>query len=414
VSNTIKKHVLLSCILGNAISMYDFFIFGVATALVFGKLFFPDHGFLIPLLVFAVGFVIRLLGSAVYGHLGDKFGRKKILISTLLLTGGSTVIIGLLPTYETIGIWAPILLIACRVVQTFAFGGEWAAANVMVLEQNSKSPQRGFFGSMVASGFVIATVLSSVMWALVSSQGQEFLMSWGWRIPFLASGLLLVLGIYARAKLLETPDFLNNKQNQVKSPIVSLFKNHWKMIIPAVGMQQISGAFIYSVSIFGMAYLVSKHGMSRADLNLQWLYIMPVTLASILFFGWLGDKIGRLNVYLIGAVASVAISYPIFHWLSIGNFLLPALFGAAFVSMLFWSQGASFLLEIFPTEVRQTGGGVIFGLGGVVGGGIVPLIAQSLMTNYGIMSVAYLLLVMSFIALGSVIWLRRYKSLSNG
>ena len=400
--------------LGNAISMYDFFIFGVATALVFGKLFFPDHGFLIPLLVFAVGFVIRLLGSAVYGHLGDKIGRKKILISTLLLTGGSTVAIGLLPTYETIGIWAPILLIACRVVQTFAFGGEWAAANVMVLEQDSKNPRRGFFGSLVASGFVIATVLSSVAWALVSSQGQEFLMSWGWRLPFLFSGLLLVLGIYARAKVLETPEFVQNKDNRVKSPIVSLIKNHWKMMIPAIGMQQMSGSFIYGITIFGTAYLVTTHGMNRADLNLEWLMLMPVTLVSILFFGWLGDKIGRVNVYLIGAVASIAVSYPVFYWLSIGNFILPALIGAAIISMLFWSQGASFLLEIFPVEVRQTGGGLVFGLGGVIGGGIVPLIAQSLMASYGIMSVAYLMLVMAFITLGSVLWLRRYKSLSNG
>jgi len=144
------------------------------------------------------------------------------------------------------------------------------------------------------------------------------------------------------------------------------------------------------------------------------LYIMPVTLASILFFGWLGDKIGRVNVYLIGAIAAIAISYPVFYWLSIGNFILPALFGAAIVSMLFWSQGASFLLEIFPTAVRQTGGGVVFGLGGVIGGGVVPIIAQSLMSSYGIMSVAYLLLVMSFITLGSVLWLRRYKALSNG
>lgn len=410
----INKQVLISCVLGSTISLYDFLIFGVATALVFGKLFFPEHGFLIPLLVFAVGFIVRPIGAMVYGHLGDKFGRKGILVSTLLLTGMSTVAIGLLPTYESIGIWAPILLILFRIVQTFASGGEWAAASVMMLEQNSKSDKRGFMGSLVSSGLAWALLLSGVAWGWASSYGQEFLVTWGWRIPFLFSSVLLVLGVYTRLKVLETPEYLQIKDKALKSPLWISFKDHWKMMIPAIGMQQMSGSLVYGITVFGISYLATAHQINRADLNLQWLMLMPVVLVSILFFGWLGDKISRVNVYLIGSVASIALSYPIFYWLGAGNFILPAALGVAITAMMFWAQSSSFLVEIFPIEVRQSGGGVIFGVGGLVGGGIVPLIAQNLMSNYGIMAVAHLFLIMSIIALLSTLWLRRYKSLSNG
>ena len=188
-----KTSAFLSCLLGGLICWYDFVIFGMATAMVFGKLFFTDMSFLVPAMVFAVGFATRPIGSVIFGHLGDKFGRKPVLISTLLLTAVCTVGVGLLPTYEQIGIAAPIALVILRILQTIALGGEWAATSTIMTEYNLESNKRGFWAGMLGSTLLLASVIASAMFTLVTSFGPDEFMSWGWRVPFLFSGVLLII-----------------------------------------------------------------------------------------------------------------------------------------------------------------------------------------------------------------------------
>lgn len=401
-----KKSVLISCVLGSAITWYDFFIFGIATSLVFQTLFFPGLSFLIPLLVFSVGFLIRPVGSLVYGYVGDRIGRKKVLISTLFLTGTSTMIIGLLPTYDSIGIWAPLTLILMRVVQTFALGGEWSATSVMVLENNITSNNRGFLGSLVSSGLAWGLLLSGVLFGIIGSLGQDFLMDDGWRIPFLFSSVLLVLGIYARMRVLETPEYIKIKTPE-SNPLISVLRIHWKTILPAIGMQQLSGTWFYGILVFGIGWLVIQLGMNRAEINLLWLYLTPMVLASILFYGWLGDRIGRKKLYLIGSALSIVLTYPIFYMLSAGMFVLPVTLGICVVSMMFWAQSSTFLTEIFPTNMRQSGSGITMSFGGLIAG-IVPLIAQSLQNDGpNLFVVAHLFVILGILSLISSWFLQK-------
>lgn len=404
--NKSNQHALISCVLGSAITWYDFLIFGIATAVVFQNLFFPGLSFLIPLLVFAVGFMIRPLGAVVYGYLGDRIGRRRVLISTLFLTGISTVIIGLLPTHASIGVWAPIMLILMRVVQTFAFGGEWSATSTMVLENNLKSNHRGFLGSLVSSGLAWGLLLSGAMFGVVSSFGQDFLLAGGWRIPFLFSLVLLIVGVYARLRVLETPEYAKVRSPDA-NPVRTVLRQHWRTLLPGIGMQQLSGTWFYGISVFGVGWLVAQLGMDRADINLTWFYLTPCVLASILFYGWLGDRIGRQRLYLVGSVLSVMLTYPIFYMLSLGMYVIPVLLGICTVSMLFWAQSSTFLTEVFPTEVRQSGSGIMMTFGGMIAG-FMPVAAQMLQTSGpNLFTVAHLFMAMSVLALVSCLFLRQ-------
>ena len=378
----------------------------MATALVFQNLFFPDLSFLVPLLVFAVGFLFRPLGSLVYGYIGDRVGRRKVLISTLMLTGASTTVIGFLPTYESIGILAPALLILMRIIQAFAMGGELSSTSTMVLENNIQSESRGFLGSLVSSGIAWGLLLSGVMFGIVGVQGQDFLINGGWRIPFVFSFVLLAVGLYARLRVLETPEYIKLKTTE-SNPVLSVVRNHWKTLLPGIGMQQLSGVWFYGITVFGMSWLVSQLSMNRAELNLTWLYLTPVVLISILFYGWLGDKIGRRRLYMIGSVLSILLTYPIFYMLHNGMFVLPVLLGICTVSMLFWAQSSTFLTEIFPTNVRQSGSGIVMTFGGLISG-FIPLIAQSLQSaGPNLFYVAHLFAAMSVLALISTWFLQK-------
>jgi len=408
-----ENKVFVSCALGATIAWYDFIIFAAATALIFPKLFFPGMGFIIPILVFSVGLAARPLGSLIFGHFGDKFGRKNTLIATLYITGLSTVMIGLLPTYSDVGIYAPALLIFARIVQAFAFGGEVAAASTMLMEYNIKSPRRGLITSVVSSGWAIASILSALMFMIVTSFGDAFFSTWGWRIPFLCSALLMFVGIYIRLRILETPVFDQNKiDNRLHTlPIRTLISNYWKKMLLGAGAFQLSAAWAYGVSLFGFGYAINKELISRGSLSEMQFYITPILLAALIFFGWLGDKISRVRLFQLGAVMSLFFVYPVFTWIQQGN-LVWAMLALCLIQIPAFASAPGFFAEIYPSSVRQTGVGVTFNLGTIIGAGIVPIIAQRILDVTGdITSVALLFMVLTVVGLISSFWLARDKNL---
>ena len=405
-----KNYVFQSCILGSLICWYDFLIFAAATALVFSKVFFPGMSFIIPLLVFAVGFAARPFGSMFFGHLGDKYGRKPVLLTMLFLTAASTVGIGLLPTYAQIGITAPIALVVLRIIQSAAFGGELASTSTILYEYNKDSDKKGFYGSMLAATLPVATVISSLIFAAVASLGTETFLDWGWRVPFLASSVLLVLGLYVRLKMLETPEFENIKsQNQTAaSPIKTVFKEHWKTISLAIGVHQIGAVWNYVLLIFGFAYMVNALNIPRAELSQTLMYVALVGVFANLLYGWITDQIGGLRLYEVATWIGVAIIVPCLYWISIGNVIWPLLLGYLVVSKMAWAQAPSFLPEIFPAQVRQTGSGMVYNLSTVIGGGLVPIAAQYILEyRNNLYDIGYLMALMSLVALVSAYYLRK-------
>jgi len=405
--NTSQKHIYASCVLGSLIAWYDFIIFGTATALVFSQLFFPDMGYIIPMLVFAVGFLSRPLGSFIIGHIGDKIGRRKTLLATLLLTGVSSVLIGLLPTHADIGITATVLLILCRILQTFALGGEWSAASTMMLEYNVEKPNKGFIGSTLSSGLALASALSAGAWALASAWGTEFLMSWGWRIPFLFSFVLVGLGVYMRHRVLETPVFESTQK--VKNPTASLLINHWPKVLLGAASTQVGAVWWYGITVFGFAYMANTLKIDRAVINQTWFYFTPLLFSALLFFGWVGDKFSRLLLYRTCAILSVLLVYPIFLLLGQGNIVLPIFLAIIVIQSMSFASDPTFFTELFPAELRQVGSGVTKSLSTLLAGGIVPLIATQLMITYNdIMYVAHLFIALSIVQVLATVMIKKH------
>lgn len=405
-----KKYVFQSCIIGSFICWYDFLIFAMATALVFSKVFFPGMSFIVPLLVFAVGFIARPFGSLFFGHMGDKFGRKPVLLTMLFLTALSTVAIGVLPNYAQIGIVAPIVLVVLRILQSAAFGGELAATSTILYEYNKDSDRKGFYGSMLAATLPVATVVASLVFVAVTSLGTDVFLDWGWRIPFLLSSLLFIFGLYVRLKMLETPEFehLKNKNQLTSSPIKTVFLEHWKTIALAIGVHQIGAVWNYVLLIFGFAYMVNTLNIPRAELSQTLMYVALVGVFANLLYGWITDKIGGLRLYEIATWIGIAIIIPCLYWISIGNVIWPLLLGYLVVSKMAWAQAPSFLPEIFPAQVRQTGSGLVYNLATVLGGGLVPIAAQYILQfRNNLYDIGYLLATMSILALMSAYYLRR-------
>lgn len=402
--------MLLSAVLGSTICWYDFVIFGIATAMVFSKLFFPDLPFIVPMLVFAVGFFTRPLGSIIFGHLGDKFGRKKTLVTTLMLTASCTVAIGLLPTYAAIGVAAPVLLVLLRILQTIALGGEWAAASTMMAEYNVESPRKGFWGGLLGSGLMIASILASAMFALVTGFGKEEFLDWAWRIPFLSSAILLLVGMYVRLKVLETPAFVDlSEQNKVqKVPVKTVLRDHWGKLALAVGTHTLGGAWYHGIIFFGIGFMVNNLQLPRGELMGIWAQFSYLALAAVVVYGWLGDKIGLIRLYQIGALMSLIFAWPIMTWLSQGNLTLPLLVGIVGISMITWAPATPVLTEIFPADVRQTGSGLAMNLSSVLSGGVGPLVATALLgINNDIRDAVWWYLALTVISLGCSFYLAK-------
>jgi len=305
--------------LGTIIEWYDFLIYGTAAALVFNKLFFPTvtplAGTLAALATYAVGFVARPVGGALFGYFGDRIGRKSMLMLTMFVMGLGTFLIGLLPTYSQIGIWAPALLVVLRFIQGIGLGGEWGGASLMVLE-HAPSDRRGFYGSLVQVGFPLGLVTSSGVFAIVTLLPEDQFLAWGWRIPFLISIVLVALGAFIRARIPETPVFeaIKAKQDLSSNPFYEAVFKSPRAFLVALGLKLSEVSWVYMLTVFVVVYATTKLALPRTLLLDAIFWAAVVEVATIPLFGYLTDKIGRRPFYFAGVIFTIAFAFPLF-WL---------------------------------------------------------------------------------------------------
>ncbi len=384
-ARTARTAVAASTI-GSVLEYYDFFVFGTLSALVFGQIFFPTDdpamSTLLALMSFAVGFVARPLGGIILGHFGDRIGRKPLLMFTFLLTGVVTVLIGLLPTYAQIGVVAPILLVALRVLQGIGIGGEWGGAALLAVE-HAPEGKKGLYGSLVQAGAPIGVILSSGSVAvLTATLSTAELLAWGWRIPFLASALLLGVGLFLRFKVAESPEFakvkLEDKPETV--PVIVAIRRYPAQIVAAVLVHTGDTTLGFIQSIFVLGYASNVLGMDPTIVLLANIFAAVANLTATPIAGALGDRIGQRKVVMIGLVGLALWAFPMFALINTAS--VPALFlasgvGGVLVGWIFSTQ-ATLFAGYFPTKVRYSGMSLGFQLGTVVGGGFSPIIAQGL------------------------------------
>lgn len=380
------RTVVGSSLVGTTIEFFDFFIYGTAAALVFPKLFFPNFsplaGILAAYATLAIPFVTRPLGAIVFGNYGDKLGRKKMLILSLMIMGLATFAIGLVPSYESIGIAAPILIIVLRLAQGFALGGEWGGATTMVVEY-APPARRGFFGSFVQLGNVLGLFIATLVFALLP---KDTLLDGWWRLPFLASILMLFVGLVIRSKIEETPVFAQmNKAEVPKTPIVEVLRHHKKAVLLAMGMR--TGEIVLGWLVIGflLTYATKNVGFTSNDVLYAILGASGLGLFTFPLFGALSDRIGRRPVYLIGAVIAALFSFP-FFWLIDAKipalFFFAIIFGYAIALGAMFSVQPAFFSEAFDTNVRYTGVSMGYQMANVIGG-LTPMIATTLVAAAG-------------------------------
>lgn len=387
---TAIRRVVASALVGATIEWYDFFLYGVVAGIVFNKLYFPAGDPVISTLLayttFAVGFVTRPLGGIVFGHFGDRLGRKSMLILTLMIMGVATFLIGLVPTYEQIGIWAPIALLLLRVLQGIGLGGEWGGAVLMAYEYAPKE-KRGFYASLPQIGLALGLCLASGVVALLSSQlSDEQFLSWGWRVAFLLSGLMVFVGMYIRLAVKETPEFAAVKERNEASaiPFVDMMRRYPGNILKGMGARYIDGVFFNIFGVFSIAYLTTTLKISRTDALIGVMAAAMVMIVTIPFFGYLSDRIGRPRVYFWGALITGLSAFPGFWlmtnsggdvttiWLAI---IVP--FGILYASV--YGPEAALFCDLFDAKVRYTGISFVYQFSGIFASGITPIIATALL-----------------------------------
>ncbi len=385
-SPTRLRHVLISAGLGSALEWYDFFIYGMASALVFGPLFFPAYdatvGTMASFATFAVGFLARPFGGLFFGHFGDRWGRKPMLVATLLLVGGSTFLIGLLPTYDQVGVWAPVMLLGLRLMQGFGAGAEYGGAVVMAVEF-APPGKRGLYGAFAPMGTQVGSALAAGAFLLVGAMPKDDMLAWGWRVPFLVSLLLLGLGVYVRAKVSETPVFqeASARQPPLKLPALEAVRRSPRNFFVVVGARLAENALGYLYPVFGLNYLINTLHVPR---NVAVMGVIAGSIAlcgGLVFFAWLSDRIGRRPVYMFGALFSAACAFPFFLMVETRD---PVLIVLAFViemgigSAAMFGPQAVYFAELFGPRLRYSGFAFARELGSIIAGGPAPLIASSL------------------------------------
>ncbi len=388
-----RARVAVASSLGTALEWYDFFLYGTAAAVIFPALFFPAQNPLVGTMLafgaFAVGFVVRPVGAVIFGHLGDRKSRKSVLVITLSLMGVATTAIGLLPTYETIGVAAPLLLVLLRLLQGFAVGGEWGGAVLMTAEY-APPGRRGFYSSLPGLGVMAGFLLAAGVFALTSSLlSKASLMSWGWRIPFLLSAVLVGIGLYIRLRLTESPIFSQSQQNRPekeKLPILTVLRRYPKNILLVMGARFAENGCAYLFLVFVIAYATTQVGFSTTTILAAVAAGAAAEMFTLPAFGALSDKVGRRPVYIAGAVFLMFFAFPFFWLIQSGQTVLVyiALVLALGIghSAMFGPQSALFA-EMFGTRVRYTGLAVGHGLASVFAGGLSPLIAIALLNWTG-------------------------------
>ncbi|KUN06036.1 MFS transporter [Streptomyces yokosukanensis] len=389
--------IVAASLIGTTIEWYDFFLYGSAAALVFNKLFFPDSdplvGTLLSFLTYAVGFAARPLGALVFGHFGDRLGRKKLLVLSLVMMGGATFAIGLLPTHATVGGAAPVLLTALRLVQGFALGGEWGGA-VLLVSEHGDPRRRGFWASWPQTGAPAGQLLATgVLSLLTTVLSDDAFGTWGWRIPFLLSGVLVLIGLWIRLSVDESPVFKEalaragsrRAGSAEQPPIVSVLRHHWRDVLVAMGARMAENISYYVITAFVLVYATTSAGVSKQTALNAVLIGSAVHFAVIPAWGALSDRVGRRPVYLFGAAGVGLWMFPFFSLTdtgSFGNLVLAVTVGLVLHGAMYAPQ-AAFFAEMFATRTRYSGTSVGAQFASVAAGAPAPLIATALLDDYG-------------------------------
>ena len=421
------RKVALTSLSGTSIEWYDFFLYGTAAAVIFPTAFFPQD---LPTMVvliasfstFAVGFLARPLGGAIFGHFGDRVGRKKTLVVALMMMGVATTLIGFLPTYQSIGVMAPLLLVVLRFVQGLAIGGQWGGAMLLVTESAPKD-QRGWYGAYAQAGAPVGVILANLAFLGVSASLSEAdFMDWGWRLPFIASFVLILISMYVQLKLEDTPAFKALAANQVptdtaqqttvvKSPVIEVLRRYPKRIVLAAGAFLSIQVTFYILIAFVVAYGVNSPTvtLSRDMMLTAVLVAAAIMVPSQFYFSGLSDRLGRKTVYRWGAILTGLWGFALFPLIDTGHPILICVavtMGLVFLGMQYGPQ-AAFFTELFSTEVRYSGASLGYQLGAIVGGALAPTIAVLLWNNFGIFWVSV------YIALAAILTLISLSQLTE-
>ncbi|MDC0891461.1 MFS transporter [Gammaproteobacteria bacterium] len=418
-SESSMQKVALTALAGTSIEWYDFFLYGAAAALIFPTAFFgeatPSTALILSLLTFAAGFIARPIGGIIFGHYGDRVGRKKTLVMALILMGVSSTLIGLLPTYAMIGITAPILLTSLRFAQGLAIGGQWGGAMLLVTE-SAPSDQRGYYGAFAQAGAPVGVILANLAFITTSALvSEESFYAWGWRIPFLASAILIGISMYIQLNLEDTKAFKelqalrasekdNNSEIVRRSPILEAIQKYPKRIALAAGAFLSIQVTFYILIAFLLAYGVASTDITRDDMLAAVLIASAIMVPVQFMFSSYSDRHGRKGVFMAGAILSGLWAFAIFPLVDTGNFWLIVLAitgGLIFVSMMYGPQ-AAFFTELFSTEVRYSGATLGYQFGAILGGAFAPTIAALLWKDFGIFWVSVYIALASLLTLLSV------------
>ena len=422
------RKVALTALAGTSIEWYDFFLYGAAAALVFPTAFFGEipesTALILSLLTFAAGFIARPIGGIIFGHFGDKVGRKKTLVAALMLMGIASTLIGLLPTYAMIGVAAPILLTTLRFAQGLAIGGQWGGATLLVTE-SAPSNKRGYYGAYAQAGAPIGVILANLAFIATSALlSDDAFMSWGWRIPFLASAILIGISMYIQLTMEDTKAFRDLQNHQKlkdkveekpiqKSPVLEAIMKYPKRIALAAGAFLSIQVTFYILVAFLLAYGVKSADMSRDDMLAAVLIGSAIMVPIQFVFSSYSDRNGRKGIFMTGAILTAIWAFAIFPLVDTGNFWLIVIavsFGLSFLAMMYGPQ-AAFFTELFSTEVRYSGATLGYQLGAIAGGAFAPTIAAKLWTDYDILWVSVYIAFASFLTLLSVMSLTEtYKT----
>jgi MFS transporter, MHS family, shikimate and dehydroshikimate transport protein len=382
---TEMKRILVSSVIGTAVEWYDFLIYGIASALVFNKLFFPLSdpalGTIAAFGTYGVGFLARPFGAAIFGHFGDRVGRKAMLSMTIVIMGLGTFLIGLLPTYQQIGVAAPILLVVLRLLQGIGLGGEWGGAVLMVVE-NAPERNRGLLGSMVQLGYPIGQLAAIGALALLTQLPEADFLAWGWRIPFLISIFLVGVGLYIRMQLEETPVFreIEAKKATARLPLVEVLTRHPGAFFTAVGLKLSEISYVSIATVFAISYVTGQLALPRSLILNAILYSAIIALVAIPVFGWLSDKIGRKAMFYASSLFAMAFAFPMFWLLGTKDPLTitwTIIAAIIFGQIVGFGVGAPWYSELFSARLRYSGASLGFQIGAALSGGLTPFAAAA-------------------------------------
>jgi MHS family shikimate/dehydroshikimate transporter-like MFS transporter len=383
--------IIWASVLGTVVEWYDFLIYGTAAALVFNKLFFPTldptAGTMAAFGSYAVGFVARPLGGALFGHYGDRIGRKAMLTMTMLVMGAGTFLIGCLPTYSQIGLWAPALLVVLRFLQGLGVGGEWGGAVLMVIE-HAPPHRRGLYGSLVQIGFPAGIAASTLTFLALTTLPEADFLAWGWRLPFLLSALLIGVGLFVRRRLAETPAFARMKADDAtaRMPVLDILIRQPRVFLIAVGLKVSEVAWVYVLTVFSIVYATGTLGLPRTLILNAILWAAILEFFTMPLFGWMSDQIGRRPTYFIATTLSAICGFVVFGLLATRDPVIVVATIAIVMSLthaMMFAPEATFLPELFGTNVRYSGASLGCQVGAALSGGFSPIIASALLAWAG-------------------------------